>query len=255
MGGQAEYLPATKEEDPVTRIDSVRAATDSARESAQHAAEVVAPYADTAKVQAAHYANEARVRLAPKVSAAAQQARVQYVAHVAPRIDQARSHVPPKVDGAARGAAVMTRKAAKSAADYTLPRFEYAVATAQPVASEAQVRSAAALAALRGQVTAQDINRLARKNARRAKTGRAVKGFLVLSLLAGGACAAWRWWDRQANPDWLVEPSEPTAVTDTPTPLTSVDGTDLDPDVRAKQADAEAEGPQGPQGKHRDDRP
>lgn len=29
LGGQAEYLPATKEEDLVTRIDSVRAATDS----------------------------------------------------------------------------------------------------------------------------------------------------------------------------------------------------------------------------------
>lgn len=212
MGGQAEYLPATKEEDHVTRIDSVRAATDSAKDSAQHAAEVVAPYADTAKIQAAHYANEARVRLAPKVSAAAQQARVQYVAHVAPRIEQARAHVPPKLDGAARDAAVRTRKAAKNAADYTVPRFEHAVAVAQPVAEEAQVRSAAALAALRGQVTAKDIQRLARKNVRRAKTGRFVKGFVVFSLVAGGAVAAWRWWDRQANPDWLVEPSEPTAV-------------------------------------------
>lgn len=252
MGGQAEYLPATKEEDPVTRIDSVRAATDSAKESAQHAAEVVAPYADTAKIQAAHYANEARVRLAPKVSAAAQQARVQYVAHVAPRIDQALAHVPPKVDDVARGAAVRTRKVAKNAAGYTVPRFEYAVAAATPVAEEAQVRSAAALAALRGQVTAKDINRLARKNARRAKTGRFVKGFLVLSLVAGGACAAWRWWDRQANPDWLVEPSEPTAVRDGQSPLTSVDGTDLDPEVRAKQAEAEAGDPNG---KNRDDRP
>ena len=32
----------------MTRIDSVRAATYSAKDSAQHAAEVVAPYADTA---------------------------------------------------------------------------------------------------------------------------------------------------------------------------------------------------------------
>ncbi|MCX5398305.1 DUF5324 family protein [Streptomyces sp. NBC_00102] len=236
----------------MTRIDSVRAATDSAKESAQHAAEVVAPYADTAKIQAAHYANEARVRLAPKVSAAAQQARVQYVAHVAPRIDQALAHVPPKVDDAARVAVVRTHKAAKNAAGYTVPRFEYAVAAATPVAAEAQVRSAAALAALRGQVTAKDINRLAKKNACRAKSGRLFKGILVLSLVTAGACAAWRWWDRQANPDWLVEPSEPTAAGDAQSPLTSVDGTDLDTGIRTTQADAEAGDPNG---KNRGDQP
>ena len=62
----------------MTRIDSVRAATGSAKDSVLHAAEVVAPYADTAKDRAAYYATEARVRLAPKVSQAAEQARVQY---------------------------------------------------------------------------------------------------------------------------------------------------------------------------------
>ena len=56
----------------MTRIDSVRAATGSAKDSVLHAAEVVAPYADTAKDRAAHYAHEARVRLAPKVTQAAE---------------------------------------------------------------------------------------------------------------------------------------------------------------------------------------
>ena len=37
----------------MTRIDSVRAATGSAKDSVLHAAEVVAPYADTAKDRAA----------------------------------------------------------------------------------------------------------------------------------------------------------------------------------------------------------
>ena len=97
----------------MTRIDSVRAATGSAKDSVLHAAEVVAPYADTAKDRAAHYAHEARVRLAPKVSQAADQARVQYGAYVAPRLEQARTHVPPKVDQAAHEAAVRTRKAAR----------------------------------------------------------------------------------------------------------------------------------------------
>lgn len=243
MGGKAEYRPATKEEDPVTRIDSVRAATDSAKESVQHAAEVVAPYADTAKDQAARYALEARARLAPRVSKAAQQARVHYDAHLAPRIELARTHVPPKVDEVTQLAALRTRQAARSAADYTVPRVESAVAAAQPVAEEATSRSIAALAALRGQVTPKEIQQLAKKHRRRAKAGRLLKGFAVLSLLVGGAYAAWRWWDKQANPDWLVEPPAPTEVSDH-APLTSVDGTGptvLDPDVQAKEDDGSDE--------------
>lgn len=200
----------------MTRIDSVRAATDSAKDSVQHAAVVVAPYADSAKEQAAHYANEARTLLAPKVSKAAQQARVQYDAHLAPRLELALAHVPPKVDEAAQRAARGTRKAAKSAADYTVPRFEHALAAAQPVAEEATARSSAALAALRGQVTAKEIRKLTKKHDRRARAGRAFKGLAVAGLLAGGAYAVWRWWDKQANPDWLVEPPPPPRSTTAP---------------------------------------
>lgn len=254
LGGKAEYLPATKEEDPVTRIDRVRAATYSAKDSAQHAAEVVAPYADTAKEQAAHYANEARVRLAPKVTRASHQARAQYASHLAPRIEQALTHVPPKVDEAAHRAAVRTRQAARSAADYTVPRVEHAVAVAQPVAEQATARSAAALAALRGQVTAKEIQKLVKKHERRARAGRVARSVVVLGVLAGGAYAAWRWWDKQANPDWLVEPPAPTEVSDERAPLTSVDGSGepvLDPEVRAKQADSESGDAEGTD---RDDR-
>ncbi|MFD6337587.1 MULTISPECIES: DUF5324 family protein [unclassified Streptomyces] len=236
----------------MTRMDSVRAATGSAKESVQHAAEVVAPYAGSAKEQAALakeqaalYAREARVRLAPTVSKAAQQARVQYGAHVAPR-------VPPKVDEAAHRAAVGTRQAARQAADYTVPRVNLAVATARPVAGQAAARSAAALAALRGQVTAKEIQKLVRKHERRARAGRVAKGLAVIGVLAGGAFAAWKWWDKQANPDWLVEPPAATEVSERG-PLTSVDGSHvvdpLDPEVQAKQAEAEASE------NDRDDRP
>ncbi|MFI1394454.1 DUF5324 family protein [Streptomyces sp. NPDC020681] len=220
----------------MTRMDSVRAATDTAKESARHAADVVAPYASTARDQATHYAHEARVRLAPKVSKAAQQARVQaryqYDARVAP-------HVPPKVDDAAHRAAVQTRKAARQAADYTVPRVEHAVAVAQPMKEEAVIRSAAVLAALRGQVTAKDIQKLVRKHERRSKAARLAKGLAIIGVLACGAIAVWKWWDKQANPDWLVEPPAATEVS----PLSSVDGSDqadLDPEVQAKQAEAEA---------------
>ncbi|WP_335934092.1 DUF5324 family protein [Streptomyces sp. PTD5-9] len=207
----------------MTRIDSVRAATESARDSVQHAAEVVAPYADTAKEQAAFLACEARARLAPRVSRAARQARVHYGTHLAPRIEQARAHVPPKIDEAAQRAAHHTRRAARSTAAYAAPRVGHAMAMAQPIAEEASARSAAALAALRSQVTADEIRRLSRKHERRARTGRLCRGFLLTGLVAGAAYAAWRWWDKQANPDWLVEPPAPTEVSDR-APLSSVDG-------------------------------
>jgi hypothetical protein len=226
----------------VTRIDSVRAATGSAKDSVLHAAEVVAPYADTAKDRAAHYAHEARVRLAPRVSQAAEQARVQYDSHVAPRVEQALTHVPPKVDQAAHEAAVRTRKAARQAADYSRPRIEQAVAAAGPVRDEAASRGAAALLALRGQVSPKEIDKLARKHERRARAGRLAKALAVAGILAGGAFAAWKWWDKQANPDWLVEPPAATEVPES-SRLTSVDGSGqsvLDPEVQAKEAEEEA---------------
>ncbi|WP_030608153.1 DUF5324 family protein [Streptomyces fulvoviolaceus] len=232
----------------MTRIDSVRAASGSAKDSVLHAAEVVAPYADTAKDRAAHYAHEARVRLAPKVSQAAEQARVQYDAHLAPRLEQARTHVPPKVDQAAHEAAVRTRKAARQAADYSRPRLEQAVAAAGPAREEAAARSAAALAALRGQVSPKEIQKLVRKQERRARAGRLAKALAVVGIVAGGAFAAWKWWDKQANPDWLVEPPAATEVPES-SRLTSVDGTGqsvLDPEVQAKEAEEEAA--------HRDER-
>ncbi|MEU1257800.1 DUF5324 family protein [Streptomyces chartreusis] len=230
----------------MTRIDSVRAATGSAKDSVLHAAEVVAPYADTAKDRAALYAHEARVRLAPMVTQATEQARaqarLQYDAYLAPRLEQALTHVPPKVDLAAHEAAVRTRKAARQAADYSRPRIEQAVAAAGPVRDEAAARGAAALAALRGQVSPQEIQRLVRKHERRARTGRVVKTLAVLGILAGGAIAAWKWWDKQANPDWLVEPPAATEVPES-NRLTSVDGSGqsgLDPEVQAKEAEEEA---------------
>ncbi|MCX5388359.1 DUF5324 family protein [Streptomyces sp. NBC_00083] len=226
----------------MTRMESVRAATGTAKESVLHAAEVVAPYADSARQQAAqyaqHYAQEARVRVAPKVSKAAAQARSQarhqYDARVAP-------HVPARMDDVAHQAAERSRRAARQAADYAAPRVEQAVAAAQPLREEAMARSTAALAALRGQVTPREIEKLARKHRRHARNARFAKGVLVVGVLAGGAFAAWRWWDKQANPDWLVEPPEPTEVPDR-TPLSSVDGSAdaLDPEVQAKQAEAEA---------------
>ncbi|WP_369145292.1 DUF5324 family protein [Streptomyces sp. R44] len=221
----------------MTRMDSVRAATGSAKESVLHAAEVVAPYADSAKDQAAHYAHEARVVIAPKVSKAASaartQARAQYDSYVAP-------HVPPRVDAAAHRAAVKTRRAARQAADYTVPRVESAVAATGPVLEEAGSRSTAAWAALRGQVTPKEIQKIVKKHERRARAGRLAKGLVVLGVLLGGAFVAWKWWDKQANPDWLVEPPAPTEM-DEDSPLSSVDGSGAPRDAEVEtEADSDA---------------
>ncbi|MFE7317762.1 DUF5324 family protein [Streptomyces sp. NPDC057555] len=202
----------------MTRKDSVRAATYSAKDTVRHAAEAVSPYAGTAKDTAVHYTHEARARLAPKVAEAALQARAQYDTHLQPRIDYARGALPPKVDAAAARAAVRTRQAARQAAEYTAPRLEHAVvnarAAAEPVREEALARGAAALAALRGQVTAEEIEKLQRKQCRRAACGRAARRLALLGVVVAGAVAAWKWWDKQANPDWLVEPPAPTEVGD-----------------------------------------
>lgn len=235
----------------MTRIDSMRAATGTAKDSVLHAAEVVAPYAGTAKDQAAHYAQEARARLAPKVAQAAHQARCtareQYGAHLQPRIEHARGALPPKVDAAALRAAQRTRVAARQASEYAVPRVESAVAearaAAEPMREEALARGSAAFAALRGQVSAKDVERLVRKRTRAARRGRVAKRLLVVGLVAGGAVAVWKWWDKQANPDWLVEPPAATELGD-PGTLGSVDGSGrsvLDPEVQAKQ-DSESSG-------------
>ena len=144
--------------------------------------------------------------------------------------------MPPRVDHAAHEAAVRTRRAARQAADFSRPRVEHAVAVAGPVREEAAARGAAALAALRGQVTPEQIGQLARRNERRARAGRLAKRLAVLGVLAAGAVAVWKWWDKQANPDWLVEPPAATEVPDR-APLTSVDGSaqaSLDPEVQAR---------------------
>ncbi|MDF3290930.1 DUF5324 family protein [Streptomyces silvisoli] len=235
----------------MTRKDSVRNAAVVTRDSVRHAAEVVAPYAGTARDTAVQYAQEARQALAPKVSSAANyaalQARAQYDTHLQPRIAQAVDAVPPGVADKAAKATKQTRKAARQAADYAAPRVGQAAqaarAAAEPVREEAATRAAAAMAALRGGVSAADIEKLARRHNRRCRMGRIAKMMVVVGVLGGGTFAAVRWWKRQTNPEWLVEPPSATEVPDASrAPLHSVDGSvdSLDPEVRAKQDAADA---------------
>lgn len=102
----------------------------------------------------------------------------------------------------------------------------------------------AAEAALRGQITPRQIEKLARKQARRSRTRQVAGAIAVAGVVAGGAYALWKWWDKQTNPDWLVEPPAAAEASDSGR-LMSIDGTmgeqsDLDPEVTAKQAESES---------------
>jgi len=220
----------------VTRTaESVRHATAITKENVRHAVAMAAPYAGTAKDTAVYYAGETRKRLAPKMSSVAGQARdaarAQYDVYLAERIADRRQRKPlprraqvakaalsPGVSASAVRTVKYARDAARQAAEYASPRVGHAVETAraaaEPVRVEAVSRGAATLAALRGQVSARDINKLLYRQERRAKRGRFAKRLMVFGTLAGGGLAVWRWWSRQTNPDWLVEAPSPTEIAD-----------------------------------------
>ena len=128
----------------MTRMDSVRAATGTAKDSVRHAAEVVAPYAEYGQGRAPRTTRTRpaygwRPRwpqaAAPGTRAVRRPSRTRVssrpVARCRPRSTQAATTRPP----------CRTRKAARQAADYTAPRIEHAVtqpAAAEPVREEAR---------------------------------------------------------------------------------------------------------------------
>ncbi|MFG2696591.1 DUF5324 family protein [Kitasatospora sp. NPDC048407] len=227
--------------------------TDTARETAGRAKDAVAPYAASAKEAYLHYAEEARQVLGPKLEAlgpkaaaagaqarsgagqAAQAARVQYVKHLAPHLEQAFFSLPPDTQKAALRAihraqeAVLAAKlsagqAACQARTTVAPKvaetFQAARESVVPLAQEAQARSAAAITALHGNVSAAEISELAAKNAKKKRCNGWATGLAVAGAVAIGAgVAAWQWYRKQNNPEWLTEPPEPaTAPPATPRP-------------------------------------
>ena len=213
---------------------------DSARETAGKTKETLAPYAATARETALHYADEAKQRvgpaldaLGPKLGTAADRARagathtahnalLQYDRIVVPQLHQAFSNLPPeaqqntlKAVHRAQEAALAAKHSAARVAGQTratiAPKVVQAVEEARaavvPVAQEAQIRSAAAYAALQGNVTSAEIGELAAKNLKKEQRNGWATGLAVAGTLAvGSGVLAWQWWRRQSNPEWLVEP-------------------------------------------------
>ncbi|MFG2824552.1 DUF5324 family protein [Kitasatospora sp. NPDC048365] len=220
---------------------------DTARETAGRTKDAIAPYAATAKDAALHYADEAKHLIGPKLEAlgpkaaaagaqartgasnAAQAARVQYVKHVAPRLESAFTSLPPetqkatlkavhRAQEAALAAKLSATQAAGQARSTVVPKvtdaYNGAVESVTPYAQEAQARGAAALTALQGHVSAAEISELAAKNIKKENhhrsgwaTGLAVAGTIAI----GTGVLAWQWYRKQNNPEWLVEPPVPAA--------------------------------------------
>ncbi|WP_251023457.1 DUF5324 family protein [Streptomyces sp. ISL-10] len=72
-----------------------------------------------------------------------------------------------------------------------------------PVASEP---GALLNALLRRPAIAAETERLLRPGLRSYKGRRLAKSLIIWAAAGGAAFAAWQWWDKQTNPDWLVEP-------------------------------------------------
>ncbi|MEY9966068.1 hypothetical protein ABIA33_004123 [Streptacidiphilus sp. MAP12-16] len=262
----------------MTRIDA-------AREAAGKTREQIAPYAVGARDAAAHYTDEAWQRLAPRIESAVEQARQaaqiaqstvdsRVTPRVVPLWEQARANVPPSVEDAVGKAAVRTRSAAKAAKQSAQAAAAQARETAVPAVSHAldgavlvttqaahtaRDRGAAAVPVLLGQVTLADIEALTARRARsrRSRWTRRVLVVGTLGVVAGGGLAAWKWWQKQSNPDWLVEPpatdlpprSTPASASageaaangssaSAAAPIPQVDGSlPLDPEVEAKEAE------------------
>ncbi|MFB7472449.1 DUF5324 family protein [Kitasatospora sp. NPDC056184] len=173
---------------------------------------------DSARATAGSFADSAR----QQASQAAHTVRVQYDRHIAPQVGHAFASLPPEAQQNAlkalhrtQEAALAARHSAARAADQArctvAPKVAHAVEEARaavvPVAQEAQTRGAAALTAMRGNVTSAEISDLAARNARRScRTGWAT-GLAVAGLIAiGSGIATWQWWRHRSNPEWLVEP-------------------------------------------------
>ncbi|MFD8479186.1 DUF5324 family protein [Kitasatospora sp. NPDC059673] len=220
--------------------------TDTARETAARAKDAVAPYAASAKEAALHYAEEAKQVLGPKLEAlgpkaaaagaqarngagqAAHAARVQYVKHVAPHLEQAFFSLPPETQKAALKAVHRAQEAALAAklsagqaacqartnvAPKVAETFQAAKESVVPLAHEAQARGAAAITALHGNVSAAEISSLAAKNAKKKRCNSWTTGLAVAGTIAIGAgVLVWQWYRKQNNPEWLTEPPEPATT-------------------------------------------
>jgi hypothetical protein len=202
----------------------VKKARKQLRGAGKNASKTVAPVAADARDATVRAADATRDWAAPKVETA--------VDWAAPKMSSAKDWAAPHVDSAKDWAAPMVEPAVDKVTSDVLPVVAGAIASAlaatEPQRAEIADRGAAALAALRGEVTAPS-----RKKHR-------VRKFFLLAGAVGAAWAGWKAWlakkqdpvDAWTTPSSAIAPSAPvgtvTAVGSTPaaTPTTATPTTD-----------------------------
>ena len=158
--------------------------------------------------EAGHKVREEFDDVAPKVAAAASRAAHTVADDVAPKVAAA----------ASRAAHTVTDEVAPKVAAAASKAAHTAVQRSRPARAEAAARSSAALSGLLGAVTPEQIERVSRRDAKRASRKR---GRIALLLAAAGGVAAWALWWKRSDPDldpWEEEEAkEPTEAVLDPT--------------------------------------
>jgi ferric-dicitrate binding protein FerR (iron transport regulator) len=151
--------------------------------------------------EAGHKVREEFDDVAPKVAAAASKAAHTVADDVAPKVAAA----------ASKAARTVTDDVAPKVAAAASKAAHTAVERSRPARAEAASRSSAALSGLLGAVTPEQIERVSRRDAKRASRKR---GRIALLLAAAGGAVAWALWWKRSEPDldpWETEEvKEPT---------------------------------------------
>ena len=158
---------------------------------------------------AGHKLREEFDDVAPKVAAAASKAAHTVAEDVAPRVAAA----------ASKAAHTVTEDVAPKVAAAASKAAHTAVERSRPARAEAASRGSAALSGLLGAVTPEQIDRVSRRDAKRASRSR---GKIALLLAAAGGAVAWALWWKRSEPDldpWEEEEvKEPTEAVLDPHP-------------------------------------
>lgn len=170
---------------------------------------------DAARESAAHYTDEAWQKVAPRIGSAVEHARRAAGSTVEDRVvplwTLARANAQPAVNDAVGRAAELSRTAAAqartAAAGAAAQVREKAVPAVNQAALEVRDRGAATVPVLRGQVSLADIEALTESRRPGRRWARRLLRLALLGAAVGGGVAGWKSWQRQNNPDWLVEPS------------------------------------------------
>lgn len=188
-----------------------------ARDAGDRTVVWIAPRAAHARNAAVHYAADARDWATPRlehgVAVARQQARDTTRDRVVPALAVARMKlaafgrdtVAPTVAPRAQHAMDTAKQRVQ---DDVVPRVNHAAVAAleagEPLLHEARSRAEAAVLALRGDVTAAEMNKIVKKKRHKKRNNMLV----LITALAIGATAGWVWWQRKASqPEWKADES------------------------------------------------